>query len=156
MTVFVVQPENPLKFGVLIDAFHDGARVPALLVSGMSHDASSDLQGGFPAPAHGVAGNVASLLNNVPVGEMPSSSGNTAIHFRRHAHGVTLQHRDVGGGVSVPGLNITVLETLPKAHREAVLAQITPGFMASLCASINTGHGDQHPSGPQQKQGLRP
>ena len=147
MSVFVVQPENPLKFGVLIESFQNGARVPAILVSGAQND--------FPVGTHGVAGNVASLLNGVPAPETLHSDG-AAIHFRRHAHGVTLQHRDPAGGVSVPGLNITVLETLPKADRDAVLAQITPTFLASLCGSIDTKKHDTNPSGPQPKSGFQP
>lgn len=147
MTVFVVQPENPLKFGVLIESFQDGARIPAILVSGAQND--------FPVETHGLAGNVASLLNGASASETLHSDG-AAIHFRRHAHGVTLQHRDPAGGVSVPGLNITVLESLPKADREAVLAQITPAFMVSLCGSIDTQSRDTQPSGPQPKQGFQP
>lgn len=147
MTVFVVQPENPLKFGVLIEAFQGGARVPALLVSGPQND--------FPVETHGLAGNIASLLNGVPAPETLPSNG-AMIHFRRHAHGVTLQHRDPAGGVSVAGLNITVLESLPRSDRDAVLAQLNPAFMASLCNSIDSSGGETQPTGPAPKRALRP
>src|SRR5690606_9037774 len=130
--------------GVLIDAFRDGARVPALLVSGV--------QNAFPVEPHGIASNLAGLLNGGGAREELSSNG-AAIHYHRHAHGVTLQHRDPAAGVSVPGLHITVLGSLPDVDRDAVLSQLSPAFMKSLCASIDTratGPAGPSESGPKR------
>ena len=149
MTVFVVQPENPLKFGVLIDAFHGGARMPALLISGAASDSGRE----FPVETHGVASNIASLLNGAPAQKTLSSEGD-AIHYHRHSHGVTLHHRDPAqGGVSTPGLHITIVESLPAEKREAVMAQLTPAFMKNLCGSIDMAPRADHAHGTAPKQG---
>lgn len=130
MTVFMVQDENPLKYGVMIDAFHAGARQPAILVSGP--------QNGFPANARDLASNFANLLNGSQPQERPASDGQ-AVHYQKHAHGITLHHRDPeAGGVSIAGLQFTVVDSLPKAERAEVLGKLTAHFMRDFCGSIDT------------------
>lgn len=130
MTVFMVQDENPLKYGVMIDAFHAGARQPAILVSG--------LQNGFLGDAHDLASNFANLLNGSQPQERPATDGR-AVHYQKHAHGVTLHHRDPeAGGVSVPGLQFTIVDSLPTTERAEVLGKLTSHFMKDFCGSIDT------------------
>lgn len=128
MTVFMIQPENPLKFGTMIEAFDGASRMPAVLVS--------NPRNGFPVEVLPLAENFTHLLNGA---QAPNAlgSGGAAIHYFKHAHGVTLQHRNEGGGVSAEGLNLTLLETVSDKVREALMSRITPDLMQALCGAID-------------------
>lgn len=130
MTVYLVQEKNPLKFGVMIESFREGARQPAILVS--------EPQNGFPADSQSLATNFANLLNGGVAQERPATDGR-AVHYQKHDHGVTLYHRDPeAGGVSVPGLHFTLIDSLPKQEQSAVLGKLTAHFMREFCGALET------------------
>lgn len=147
MTVFIVQPDNPLKFGTMIEAFDGASRVPAVLVS--------DARNGFPVEAQALAENFTHLLNG---GHAPKalSSGGAMIHYFKHAHGITLQHRNEGGGVSTEGLNFTLLEAVPEKMRSDLLEKITPDLMQTLCGAIDMKSTPAQQASHTRKQDFKP
>lgn len=148
MSVFLVQPENPLKYGVLIESFEAGARTPAILLS--------SAQNNFPVAPAELAGKLTSLLNGLHP-ESGARADDLAVHYQKHPFGVTLHHRNPQqGGVSQPGLQVTVLDTLPAADRAALMAKLTPQFMGSLCHAVETAHKPEAAiaSGPKNRPGL--
>lgn len=129
MTVFMVQDKNPLKYGVLIDSFREGARQPAILVS--------EAHNGFSADNRALAVNFANLLNGGVAQERPETGGK-AVHYSKHDHGVTLYHRDPAGGVSVPAVQLTVIDSLPGPEKAAVMGRLTATLMKDFCNAMDT------------------
>lgn len=129
MTVYMVQDKNPLKYGVLIDSFREGARQPAILVS--------EPQNGFPGDSWALAMNFTNLLNGGNAQERTGSDGR-AVHYRKHDHGVTLYHRDPEGGVSVPAVQFTVIGSLPARDKNAVMSKLTAPLMREFCHAIDS------------------
>jgi hypothetical protein len=147
MTVFMIQPENPLKFGTMIEAFDGASRMPAVLVS--------NPRNGFPIEALALAENFTHLLNG---GRAPNAldSKGAAIHYFKHAHGVTLQLRDNNGGVSSEGLYFTLLETVSDPVRDALMSRITPDMMQTLCGAIDMKSAPAQQASHTRKQDFKP
>jgi len=146
MTVLQVQPENPLKAGIMLKAFTNTpsgeiVAVPAILMTQTGQDIPV-----APEALHRLAKAFEDSMNgNAPLVERVVKSGH-AFHYHVSENGrvLNLHHRrpsDVltqGGSNSLPGIEFRILQIDPAIEDDLVSKLNTPSVIQTMLDNLVT------------------
>ena len=91
----------------------------------------------FISPIRKIVRVITSLMNDhEPLGATENNSNRKVYFSQRGSDAFSLRTREIDGGVTEPGLVITINGALSEEQKEIVRKPFTPEFMSKLCGAI--------------------